>query len=208
MTKQEFLNYLNDLGFDTNEKNLHFKLGLYIGDRPSYSPYYRECCYKDGNEWVRFMIDERGHMTVFERTDEDKCFETIKRILPDLLSDIGIHDVQNSKAYALTKQELMDYLMDNYDMKKQRAEKQYETLRKNINLLMEFKKYVKEGAFMKEKYALAPCGWTAKKLYETYSLSPLGAFNYIQYLCDEPEEALKHLSEGLKNKDTFFDISK
>lgn len=197
MKKQEFLKYLDDLGLTTDF------LGIHIGDKPDYSPYYRECCYKDGDVWVRYIINERGHMIVFNKTNEDECFNHMKAVLPDLLSDNGIHNVQKTGAYALTKRDLINYLMDNYDMNEQRAEEQYETFRKNINLLMEFKKYVKENIFMAEKYALSPCGWTAEKLYEKFPLSPLGAFNYINYLIENPDAAMKNLEIGLKNKDTI-----
>lgn len=43
-------------------------------------------------------------------------------------------------------------------------------------------------------------GYTAKKLHEDFPLSPLGAYNYLIYLSEDPEDAIADLKRGLPRK--------
>lgn len=43
-------------------------------------------------------------------------------------------------------------------------------------------------------------GYTAKTLHERFPLSELGAYNYLIYLRESPEEAIKDLEKGLPRK--------
>ena len=44
------------------------------------------------------------------------------------------------------------------------------------------------------------CGYTAETLHRDYNLSPLGAYNYLVYLKEDPNNALTDLKAGLPRK--------
>lgn len=46
-------------------------------------------------------------------------------------------------------------------------------------------------------------GFTVEQLTKETRLTPLGAFNYLVYLREQPDEALKHLKTGLPTKDVL-----
>lgn len=54
-----------------------------------------------------------------------------------------------------------------------------------------------EGFAFPEEGGLCEQGYTARALHEGFPLSPLGAYNYLIYLRESPQEALADLKRGL-----------
>lgn len=63
-----------------------------------------------------------------------------------------------------------------------------------VDVLLEFGRYLMN---IKPQNPIAVHGYTAEKLMQTTYLSHLGAYNYLIYLRNKPEEALDNLRKGL-----------
>lgn len=71
----------------------------------------------------------------------------------------------------------------------------------------EFINYILDGEIFSEHKGLVVEGYTAKRLTDETILTPLGAFNYLIYLKEEPKEALADLKAKLPRR-TMFDSDK
>ena len=94
---------------------------------------------------------------------------------------------------------IRDYLIKQCDMSPKRAEKALQKLASQLDILLEFYFFVKNGRF-KEVHPVTVKKISAKHLVETTYLSPLGAYNYLIYLRESPEEALEDLRKKLPRK--------
>lgn len=65
-------------------------------------------------------------------------------------------------------------------------------------MYLEFSEYVSTRKF--PRMGVSVCGYNAATLHRNYSLSPLGAYNYLIYLLEKPEEALANLKKGLPRR--------
>ena len=69
------------------------------------------------------------------------------------------------------------------------------------DIFAEFFNYARVGKYCKkDKSKTEVCGYTAERLIAEYNLSPLGAYNFLVYLREDPEHALKDLKAGLSRK--------
>ena len=91
------------------------------------------------------------------------------------------------------------YLIENCDMSNQRAENALKKLSTHIDILLEFYFYVKNKRF-KEFNPITVKRISAKQLVDSTYLSPVGAYNYLIYLRESPQEALEDLKKGLPRK--------
>lgn len=98
---------------------------------------------------------------------------------------------------------IINYLKANHSMSQERAKKSYDKLYKHLDLLNEYYHYINSKEFP-SLYPKTVQLITAKQLYETERLSALGAYNYLIYLREKPEEALKDLNAGLKNSEHYI----
>lgn len=69
-----------------------------------------------------------------------------------------------------------------------------------IDIYEELINYILSGEQFNETMTLAVEGYTAKQLTNETILTPLGAFSYLVYLREEPEEALATLKAKLKRR--------
>lgn len=100
---------------------------------------------------------------------------------------------------------ILEYLLHYVKDTQKRAEESYEILARHPDILKEFYLWIMND----EVFAKRPIkvkGYTAKYLASHYPLSVLGAYNYLIYLREKPEEALANLKAGLRNRDS--DIAK
>ena len=74
-------------------------------------------------------------------------------------------------------------------------------LEKHPDIQKEFLDGLQESAFvfMKDN-PISVQGYTAKYLFENYPLNELGAYNFLIYLREKPEEALEKLKQGLPRR--------
>lgn len=91
------------------------------------------------------------------------------------------------------------YLIEDCGMSNQRAENALKKLSTYIDILSEFYFYVKNKRF-KEFEPITVEGISAKQLVDSTYLTPVGAYNYLIYLRESPEEALEDLKNGLPRK--------
>ena len=76
-----------------------------------------------------------------------------------------------------------------------------EELEKHPDIQKEFLNGLQESAFVFIKdNPISVQGYTAKYLFENYPLNELGAYNYLIYLRESPEEAQEKLKQGLPRK--------
>jgi hypothetical protein len=94
---------------------------------------------------------------------------------------------------------ITEYIVNALNNSEEYAKKAYEKLSKYEDIRNEFYYYVMNEEFPKEQ-AISVEGYTAENLCETTRLNPLGAYNYLIYLREEPEEALEELKKGLPIK--------
>lgn len=94
---------------------------------------------------------------------------------------------------------IKEYLIKECGMSRKAAQDAFDKLYKHYDLLNEFYFYVKNGRF-ESYYPSTAEGYSAQQLYETTYLTPIGAYNYLIYLRESPEEALENLEKGLPRK--------
>lgn len=94
---------------------------------------------------------------------------------------------------------VIGYLKSACGMSEHRAEDAYRKLSMHDDILNEFYFYVKNRRFPSFDPVTAE-GFSAQQLVDSTYLAPLGAYNYLIYLREAPEEALADLKNGLPRK--------
>ena len=97
---------------------------------------------------------------------------------------------------------IRDYLLTFDKYNEDRIMETIEKLKKYGDIFFEFYDFVLYENFPTED-RIEVEGYTAEKLYNTTMLNPLGVYNYLIYLRDNPEEALAYLKAGLPVKDVI-----
>ena len=97
---------------------------------------------------------------------------------------------------------IRDYLLTFDKYNEDRIMETIEKLKKYGDIFFEFYDFVLYENFPTED-RIEVEGYTAEKLYNTTMLNPLGAYNYVIHLRDNPEEALAYLKAGLPVKDVI-----
>lgn len=93
------------------------------------------------------------------------------------------------------------FIQQNYGYSEKRAAAMATKLSAHEEILEEFANYMSSGSFAKKDNSKTEiCGYTAEKLHNEFKLSPLGAYNFLVYLKEEPENALADLKAGLPRK--------
>lgn len=90
-----------------------------------------------------------------------------------------------------------DYLSFTTDYSDQRKQAILEKLHRYGDIFYEFYYFVLRETF---EDGVVESGYCASKLAAEYSLSPLGAYNYLIYLREDPEKAIADLKTGLSKK--------
>ena len=84
-----------------------------------------------------------------------------------------------------------------------RLEAKIKELVRYSDIYEEFINYILSGEQFNETVPLEVEGYTAKQLTNETILTPLGAFNYLVYLREEPKEALADLKKKLPHRKLF-----
>lgn len=92
---------------------------------------------------------------------------------------------------------IREYLKGNMKLSEKRISQEYAGLKKYQDIESEFAFYIENGWDGKKTDWISIEGFTARELHEKYPVSVLGAYNYLIYLREEPEEALEFLQKGL-----------
>ncbi|NLB61970.1 MAG: hypothetical protein GX802_06115 [Clostridiales bacterium] len=97
------------------------------------------------------------------------------------------------------KNMIIEYCVQDREMSDANALEAYNELLIHTDILNEFYFFLKNKRF-KDFFPIMVEGITAKHLTSTTYLSPIGAFNFLIYLREKPQEALEALSNGLPRK--------
>lgn len=92
------------------------------------------------------------------------------------------------------------FLRETYGMSEQESSAAWDYLKKDQKVLFELKQYIVTGSFVPDSCCYRVQGYSAEQLCRTTFLTPLGAFNYLIYLQERPEEALANLKAGLPRR--------
>lgn len=146
----------------------------------------------DGKNW-KYVETDSDREYVFDLKSfcsENKAVEYAKDILnKKLLASKG-----NSRFEMLQR-----YIQQKYGYSDKRASSMLNQMILYDDIFEEFFNYARVGKFCKkDKTQTQVCGYTAETLHCDYNLSPLGAYNYLVYLKEDPNNALTDLKELLK----------
>lgn len=94
---------------------------------------------------------------------------------------------------------IMEYVINVLEKNQEQAKKAYEKLCNHKDIRNEFYNYVMNEEFPKEG-AISVEEYTAEQLCKITMLNPLGSYNYLIYLRENPNEALASLKAGLSIK--------
>jgi len=94
---------------------------------------------------------------------------------------------------------IINYFTQELHESQKRAEEMYIKLEKYPDILEEFLFWINTKDFKKVNPIVIQ-GYTALTLTQSTYLEPIGAYNYLIYLREKPEEALEYLKKGLPRK--------
>ena len=158
--------------------------------------YYRN----DDGTWTVFVTDnERGIETKRRKLSTEKA--AIEHL-------IELCDSQNFAHYSNTVMEnfedkepiIIEYIKSEYGYSDTKARKTLNYLLQVKAIAFEFLHFIENGSFVPNRYASVFFGYTAKKISTETDLTVLGAFNYMVFLKQNPNEALLNLEKGLPRK--------
>jgi hypothetical protein len=147
-----------------------------------------------GNDWKYVETDsDRGYVI------DLKAFSTEAKAVEYALNTLNrryLATKGSSKEEMLTR-----YIQQKYGYTEKRADSMICQMKKYEDVFEEFYNYARTGKFCKrDKSQVEVHGYTAEVLNRDYNLSPLGAYNYLVYLIEEPEKAIADLKAGLPRK--------
>lgn len=146
------------------------------------------------NSYIYFETDdERGYLSYIKEFDNEQsaCEYAYNHMLME----------QKARMPRLPLDRAVRFIENEYGYSNDRARRMAEQIFKHKNIFEEFLNYVRVGKMRKkDRTHVVVCGYTAEKLSNEYNLSPLGAYNYLIYLAEEPQQALQDLKDGLPTK--------
>lgn len=145
-------------------------------------------------------------MWKYVETDEDKgyvfdlkCFDTENEAVDyanEILSRRYLALQGNSKEEMLCR-----FIQHKFGYSKEKSKTVVDQMSPYADIIDEFFNYARVGkCYKKDKTKTEVCGYTAERLITEYNLSPLGAYNFLVYLKEDPECALKDLAAQLPRK--------
>lgn len=158
--------------------------------------YYRN----DDGTWTVFVTDdERGIET------KRRKLSTEKAAIEYLIEFCGS---QNFAHYSNTVMEnfkdkepiIIEYIKSEYGYSDTKARKALNYLLQVKAIAFEFLHFIENGSFVPDRFASVFFGYTAKRISTETDLTVLGAFNYMVFLKQNPNEALSNLEKGLPRK--------
>ena len=152
-----------------------------------------------GKNYIRFFGGRDGNIPCefpVSKNDADRIID-----MPSMIE----YTIMSAKNFILWTIEsfykigIKEYLLYNMKLSEKRAEESYNKIKDYDIILNEFYYYIMNDCTFNPK-AWSVQGFTAQRLVDNYFLSPLGAYNYLIYLLEKPDEALEHLRKGLPRK--------
>lgn len=163
--------------------------------------------------FIRSVSDEKkGWQTIIslykeaiEKAEKNKYFSTLdaSRVFLEFNSDYSSDvfkslDRTGNEIERYFRDVLRDYIAGNVGSN--RLDSKIEELARHSDIYEEFINYILAGETFDETSAIVVEGYTAKQLTNETFLTPLGAFNFLVYLKEEPQEALADLKAKLPHR--------
>lgn len=190
MTQEEFFQQIENLGIDLRH------LGIVIGECSGWEGAHG--VYEKDGQWIYYSADDRNNIDEEIIGTEENAFDKMfRRVFWDLDLKRYLSRTITEDVAQIDKQTVCRFICKTYSMSKQKATDMWDKLKQNMHVLFEFKYYVANNEFVPDKFCYKVRGYSAEQLYNTTSLTTLGAFNYMVYLKKKPEEALANLKKGL-----------
>ena len=162
--------------------------------------YYALC------EYLRTMLQEVKNGTypsdysaipalhyVERNVDDFKLLEAIR----DINEWYKSHYRKPGKA-AIVREKIVEYLCKECNFSEKRARDTIRKMAKHKDIYLEFADYVMNRDFNGDLVTVE--GYNAKTLNKDFPLSVVGAYNYLIYLREDTENALRDLERGLPRK--------
>ena len=128
-----------------------------------------------------------------------KCFDDENSVCEYAIEALKIINDASFESTPLDK--AVRYIEQRYGYSTKCAQKMAEQLNRHPEVFEEFLNCMRIGKFCKkDKTKIEIEGYTAEKLNAEYNLSPLGAYNYLIYLIEDPQNAISDLKNGLPKK--------
>ena len=193
MKQQEFFELIDQYGIDL------VKLGIHIGEPCGWEGAHG--VYEKEGQWIYYSADGRNHIFEDILTNEDEAFDKMLRIVfLDLDSTRFLTMSIDEEIAKIKKQTVCQFIQDTYSLPEKQAEEAWNYLKQDMHVLFEFKYYVAKSEFVPEKHSYKVQGYSAEQLNKTTYLEVLGAFNYLIYLGNKPQEALANLQKSLPRR--------
>ena len=146
------------------------------------------------NKYIYFETDDdRGYLLYTKSFDDENsvCEYAVEAL--KIINDASFESTPLDKA--------VRYIEQRYGYSTKRAQKMAEQLSRHQEVFEEFLNCMRIGKFRKKDWTKVEVkGYTAEKLNAEYNLSPLGAYNYLVYLIEDPQNAISDLKKGLPKK--------
>lgn len=190
MNKEEFYKKLQEYGINLDAYQIA------IGYKTD-EMYYR-WIYKDNGKWVAYRVGDRNRVSTSYKENEKDAYQYIYNALLVDIRRAGLVNqsitedvIQTSKSY------VCDFLQKKYSISKSDAEDTWEYLLYDFRILNEVKYFALNNDFVPAKNCYRVEGYSAQDIFEKTYLTEIGAYNYLIYLENHPEQALKNLKNGL-----------
>lgn len=148
-----------------------------------------------GGRWKYAETDsERGYVVECEEFDtETEAVEYAKHVL-------NLRYLANRENS--TEEMLCRFICSRYGTSEERAASMVSRMVVHKDIFEEFFSYARTGRYCSggKPPVSVVCGYTAELLAKEYGLSALGAYNYLVYLREEPEQTLRELHAKLPRK--------
>ena len=144
-------------------------------------------------KWYDSLDSERGNVVDIKAFDEES--DTVE-YAKETLNRRYLAAKGNSKEEILCR-----YIQQKYGYSEKRSRVMVGQMLPYNDIFEEFLNYACVGKFRKEdKSQIEICGYTAEVLNRDFNLSPLGSYNFLVYLKEEPERAIADLMARLPRK--------
>lgn len=156
--------------------------------------------YNDFGMWIAKVLYKGVEVTISGDRDNTELGvsypKEIKLNLLPLLSEVESSTYQ----YNDYDKSVLNMLKTKYNLSEKRAVLTIQKLLKHKDIYDEFVSVSMSGNYTDEASAVSAEGYTAQALESNYPLSLLGAYNYLIYLRESPEEAIDDLKKGLPRR--------
>ena len=194
MTKNEFLEKMSAYGIKLEDYQIvideYRPISYFLG------------LYKKDKEWLIYEVEDRNNVDImYEELSENKIFEEFYQEVLERLHSLGYVTMHISKRVIQTsKKYVCNFLQKKYNISKFDAKDIWNDLKYDFHVLNEVKYFALNDKFVSSNDCYRVEGYSARDIYEKTYLTEIGAYNYLIYLREDPEQALKDLKNGLPRK--------